>query len=389
MRPQGGKSVGFRFQFGGWFHFNPTRGGILLLVSQSASGNFFGAQTHNAESVDVANSPGTWFLALSTQGVFGEFRCEVSREPNNNMLRCWEWEDYISWKIYLLCFFFWKGQVWVWLKVTDRKLNVYIEIFSFKFIFRQLLMEQNMSLGSWLLEPFDGTWGGFRVGHGFECWSPPTLVASLNFRRQNELVQCSKRMNPVSGRDWRLEIALLVFCQSDCLRGWSWKIEQKLINLTHFCKRILQFYLLEGSFNEFMRKNIEPQILKAKYMQSPCIWSGPIEAAWTGLYLLDRRGDTSGDEEIPSNGRHPKTKKLLRSRIGTNILFWKHLEHPGTNRFSIFVLHLSFSSIRTPLAILGASPVCTCLQGCGADPGDWTKAHSGGNNNKEQQKVTR
>ena len=55
-------------------------------MSQSASGNFSGAQTHNAESVDVANSPGTWFLALSTQGVFGEFRCEVSREANNNMV---------------------------------------------------------------------------------------------------------------------------------------------------------------------------------------------------------------------------------------------------------------------------------------------------------------
>lgn len=29
------------------------------------------------------------------------------------------------------------------------------------------------------------------------------------------------------------------------------------------------------------------------------------------------------------------------------------------------------------------------LAGCGADPGDWTKAHQGGNNNKEQQKSHR
>ena len=31
--------------------------------------------------------------------------------------------------------------------------------------------------------------------------------------------QALKRMNPVSGREWRLGIALLVFCQRDCLRG--------------------------------------------------------------------------------------------------------------------------------------------------------------------------
>ena len=48
---------------------------------------------------------------------------------------------------------------------------LYRDFFIVKFIFRQLLMEQNMSLGSWLLEPSDATWGGFRVGHGFECWS--------------------------------------------------------------------------------------------------------------------------------------------------------------------------------------------------------------------------
>lgn len=68
-------------------------------------------------------------------------------------------------------------------------------------------------------------WHLGRLPGGPRLWvlESPTLVASLNFRRQNELVQCSKRMNPVSGREWRLGIALLVFCQSDCLRGWSWK----------------------------------------------------------------------------------------------------------------------------------------------------------------------
>ena len=110
LRPWGHKGaslLGSDFGLVGGFSLQfYKKGGSLLLVSQSASVNFSGAQTHNAESVDVANSPGTWFVALSTQGVLEGFRCEVSRERNNNMLRCWEWEDYISWKIYLQWFFF-------------------------------------------------------------------------------------------------------------------------------------------------------------------------------------------------------------------------------------------------------------------------------------------
>lgn len=70
MRPQGASLLGSDFGLaGGFTSILQEGGGSLLLVSQSAGVNFCGAQTHNAESVDVANSPGTWFLALSTQGV--------------------------------------------------------------------------------------------------------------------------------------------------------------------------------------------------------------------------------------------------------------------------------------------------------------------------------
>lgn len=55
----------------------------------------------------------------------------------------------------------------------------------------------------------------------------------------------------------------------------------------------------------------------------------PIKAAWTGLHFLDRRGDTGGDEEIPSNGTHQQQKSFweveLEPTSSGNI--WNTLEH--------------------------------------------------------------
>lgn len=186
-------------------------------------------------------------------------------------------------------------------------------------------------------------------------------------------------MNPVSGREWRLGIALLVFCQSDCLRGWSWKIEQKLINLTRFCKRILKFYL-NWRFLHWINEERD--------------WTtnseGEIHA---NLIPLKQPGQVSislTEEAIPMEMK----RSLQMADTQQQKSFWEvELEPKSSGNIwntlkqtdlPFFVLHLSFPSRRTPLAILGASPVCTCLQGCGADPGDWTKAHPG----REQQQGT-
>lgn len=313
MRPQGASLLGSDFGLVGGF----------TSIIQEGGSYYWWANQPVWSPQRWANSPGTWFLALSTQGVLEGFRCEVSREANNNMVL-------IMRGLHLLenlpaMLLFWKRSSVSMIKGYRSKVEC-LEIFSSKFMFSHLLMEH------------------WRLPGGPRLWvlESRTLAASLNFRRSIrtrvclvKLLPCSKRMNPLSGREWRLGIALLVFCQSDCLRGWSSKIEQKLINLTHFCKIILKSYL-NWRFRSWIHEerdwttNSEGEI---HVTSLHVIWSH-----WSSLHRspsLWQKRRYRWRWRDPFKWHTPTTKKFLRSRIGTNI-FWKHLEHPKTNRFAIF-----------------------------------------------------